>query len=358
MRILPVRHPFEVLAVVALLVGCSSEGSPQFSPPNDMPPNAAASMLIAGSLVHTPVASDEQVAGDAMVVRPDRTPSWMAPDIKGQSLLYVTDFSGGEVFVYSYPQGKLVGQLTGLNEPNGACVDKTGDVWIADTGASKIVEYKHGGKWPIKTLDDAGNLPLGCAVNPNDGDLAVSNKSTLFGEPGNVLIYKSGRGKPAGYWDWPFMYNMYFLSYDDKGDIFVDGKSAGFFRFAELPAGSRTFTNIYLNRAVYFPGGVQWEGSYVAVGDQEYGFHKPGTSAIDKVEVSGSSGTIIGAVVFKGKHDIVQFWIQGKSVVGPDAGWTSNNIYSYPTGRIQKEITGNPYPIGAVVSESQTADRQ
>jgi sugar lactone lactonase YvrE len=107
-------------------------------------------MLNAGSLVHTPVASDEQVAGDAMVVRPDRTPSWMAPDIKGQSLLYVTDFSGGEVFVYSYPQGKLVGQLTGLNEPNGACVDKTGDVWIADTGASKIVEYKHGGKWPIK----------------------------------------------------------------------------------------------------------------------------------------------------------------------------------------------------------------
>ena len=44
---------------------------------------------------------------------------------------------------------------------------------------------------------------------------------------------------------------VYFCGYDDKGDLFVDGRgSDGFqFRFAELPKGKETFVNILLKGA-------------------------------------------------------------------------------------------------------------
>jgi hypothetical protein len=185
-------------------------------------------------------------------------------------------------------------------------------------------------------------------VNINDGDLAVTNSTT-----GSVSIYKEAKGDPTTYSDSTFMPITSFLSYDDKGNLFVDGRWGLFFRFAELPAGSSTFTNIYLNRSVGFPGGVQCEGKYVAIGDREYDQIKPPhqTSAIDLVKVSGSSGTIVSTMFFPGQHNVIQFWIQGKRVVGPDPTSATSDIYSYPGGVIEKTITGNSYPFGAVVSK-------
>jgi hypothetical protein len=56
----------------------------------------------------------------------------MAPEAKRNELLYVSDYSSpyrsNDVLVYSYPQGKLVGKLTGFTEPAGECVDSAGNV--------------------------------------------------------------------------------------------------------------------------------------------------------------------------------------------------------------------------------------
>ena len=38
----------------------------------------------------------------------------------------------GDVSVYTYPQGKLVGILKGFNRPNGMGIDKPGDVFVAN----------------------------------------------------------------------------------------------------------------------------------------------------------------------------------------------------------------------------------
>jgi len=60
----------------------------------------------------------------------DPTKSWMALDAKKNDLLYVFDAYVHKVLEYSWPAGALEGTLTGFSEPDGICVDKSGDVWI------------------------------------------------------------------------------------------------------------------------------------------------------------------------------------------------------------------------------------
>ena len=98
-----------------------------------------------------------------------------APAPAGGALLYVTDTVTSDVYVFSYPKGKLKQTLTGFTDPAGECADAQGNVFISNTGGSNIVEYAHGGTTPIATLKDPGFFPIGCSVNPLTGDLAVTN---------------------------------------------------------------------------------------------------------------------------------------------------------------------------------------
>src|SRR5579863_6185791 len=127
------RHAFGVCAAIVMLSGCS--GSP-------VPINPSS----------------------AMTTHRDRGNSWMAPDAGNQDLLYISDLSTYDVYVYSYPKGKLEGRLTGFGGPEGECVDKTGHVFIANFSASNILEYAHGGASPVATLSDPGYYPVGCSV--------------------------------------------------------------------------------------------------------------------------------------------------------------------------------------------------
>ncbi len=45
--------------------------------------------------------------------------SWMMPSASSEDLLYVSSIDKGDIYVYSYPQGKLVGTLTGFIKPGG-----------------------------------------------------------------------------------------------------------------------------------------------------------------------------------------------------------------------------------------------
>ena len=94
-----------------------------------------------------------------MAVHPDHGRSWMAPQAKRDSLLYITDVGTNAVYAYSYPKGTLLGTLTGFDAPFGECVDNKGDVFIANIEASNILEYAHGGTSPIATLSDPATSP-------------------------------------------------------------------------------------------------------------------------------------------------------------------------------------------------------
>jgi NHL repeat len=342
------RYALAFCAVAALLAGCSGGGAT--TPP-------AASQLPTSTRPLGIAAADAW----AITTRRDRGQSWMAPGASHGDLLYVSDIGTDDVDVYSYPDGKPVGTLTGFDEPEGLCVDKKGDIWITNTDTFQIFEYAHGGTTPIATLSEPKELVVGCSVDQTTGNLAVSSlcyenyTNECLNSPGSVAIYQNASGTPMTFKDYPPILTMYFCGYDAAGDLFVDGLTSAFqFQLAELPKGSSTFTNITLNRVIYFPGGVQWDGKYMAVGDQEAG-GDDFVSSVHQVQVSGSNGTVVSTTRLAGAEDVPQFWIQGSNVIGPNIEFSYHDsaavFWAYPAGgKAKKTITGLAEPLGATVS--------
>ena len=224
-----------------------------------------------------------------------------------------------------------MGTLTGFDEPQGECTDASGDVWIANTKATEMLEYAHGGTSPIATLSDPGEYPAGCAVDPTTGNLAVTNIYTARRR--TAAISRSTRRTSSGgqHTPIPISDEYYFCGYDAKGNLFLDGQNAAdAFELAKLPARSHTFTSISLDKTVYFPGGVQWDGKDLAVGDQ--GYLDESLSAIYRVRLSGEHGTILTTGYLTGAEDVTQFTIADRRLVGPDLDLGFTGIWHDPLG--------------------------
>lgn len=272
---------------------------------------------------------------------------------KRGALMYVSDANNGTVSVFTYPAGSLVSTLTGFKEPYGVCNDKKGDVWIVDDETSTITEYAHGGSSPKATLSDSGEYPAGCSLDPTTGNLAVTNYETAKLGQGGISIYKKAKGSPVLYVD-SAISRGWFCSYDAKGNLFVDGNTAGSsgFQLAELPTGSSTFTNISVNQKITVPGGVQWDGKYVAVSDA----NGPGPGSIYQFSISGSTGTEVSASTLTSSQNIHQFWIDPsrKRVVVPSASLSTVGYWKFPAGgNPTKTISGLDIPEGVAISEAR-----
>ncbi|MFZ0681369.1 MAG: hypothetical protein WA304_00930 [Candidatus Cybelea sp.] len=275
-------------------------------------------------------------------VHPDRRTSWMEPDAKRGRLLYLSDAGTNDVVVYRYPSLVEAGVLTGFDEPQGECVDKAGNVWITNSLVSNVLEYAHGGTTAIATLSDRGQYPVGCSVDEKSGTLAVSNIATRRKHRGGLSLYTNATGTPAIITS-PDFDEVYFVGYDGRGNLFLDGYSdSHVFHFGELANGSSTIAPITLSGAtVRFPGGVQFYDGKVNVGDQE--------GAV--IYRATETGMIAGSTPLNDSVDCVQFFILGKAVVCPDAGNGDIETYPYPAGGSPIQvITGLVSPAGAVVS--------
>lgn len=270
----------------------------------------------------------------------------MAPGAKSADLLYLSDEQADDVYVYSWPGGKLMGTLTGFDGPQGECVDKAGDVFIANEYTYQVLEYAHGGTTPIATLSYPGIYPVGCSVDPTTGNLAVTNIDTPTGGIGNVLIYPDATGTPTSYTA-PRLYYYFFCSYDARGNLFVDGTNGGStFALDELAKSNTTFVNVTLDQTINYPGGVQWDGKYLAIGDQAAPY-------IYEFKISAGSGTEVGTTPIDDADNPVQFWKQGREVVVPDFSSSEVQLFDYPAGGMAKKtFTGFSAPFGSVVSKS------
>ena len=265
-----------VLGVFATIVlSACSAGTPTVAPLSGIPQAGASAM---------------RREGDAASASRGR--SWMAPEAVKDDLIYVSDLLGQVVEIYTYGHGnKLVGTLTGFFNPEGLCVDKAGNVWVTNdtsVGVHQITEYAHGGTSPIQNLINSNGNVNGCSVDLKTGDLAVTNFWGPTEGAGGVSIYRHATGTPVSYTD-PNIHYYYYCGYDDKGNLYVDGLSSGSnFGFAELPKGGTAFTDVTLNQTIYLPGGVQWDGKYVAVGDQVAVKHNF-TSTVYQFSISGQT---------------------------------------------------------------------
>jgi hypothetical protein len=335
------------IAAAAIFAGCSAGGAQSaFAPPAAAQNPAAASP---GSPSLASLLTPALPGKAAMTVQPDHQRSWMSPDSKKQSLLYVSDQKTDDVYVYSYPHGKLVGTLTGFGAPYGQCTDKAGDVFITQFEASDVVEYAHGGTNAIKTLDMSGQTPIGCSVDLRSGNLAVASYS------GGIFVFPHAIGTPKEY-NAPDM-NYYFPpAYDDRGNLFVEaeaGSASGTHVF-ELPHDRGRFKGLFLNVTINFPGGVQWDGAHVDLDDQL--FNTSGGSGIYQVQIKNGLGTMTSEFALPGScgySDVVQPWVQGSKIVGADTNCGTVGIDYIEGGLNQKYLSGTQYPIGATVSQAK-----
>jgi hypothetical protein len=276
----------------------------------------------------------------------DRSASWMAPDAKSQALLYVADLGTNDVDVYSYPRGRLKGVLTGFSGVHYECVDAAGNVFIANGDAEQLLEYAHGGTQPIKTYNEPGFVH-GCSIDPTTGDLAVLHDPPSYA-PGGVSIYRHARGKPHEYTT--SVSEVNFIGYDGHRDLFVDGNDVhGAFQMNELPARSHAFEAVTLNQSINIPGAIQWDGEYLAVGDQVSLF---GPSKIYEFSMSGSTGKLVQTTPLSDSCDVLQFWIQGRRVVASNDCASHVLYFDYPNGGSSTKTISRDLqqPVGVAVS--------
>ena len=296
----------------------------------------------------------------ATVLTRNRASSRISPKASSQNLLYVSNDGGGNVVLYSYPGGQLVGKIYNLSSPTGVCADASGSVWVVESGSSKIVKFPHGsGKAAASLTNSAPNL-LGCAVDTSTGNLALTNLGTLQSS-GDVWIYASARGKPAAYRN-SQLAEIYFAAYDTQGNLFVDGVDSKYhFQLAELPVGGNSLRIVSMNQTVGFPGGLQWDGQYLALGDQLYqGRHD---AAVYQIAISGSAGSVEGTTVLSGSCGIGGFAISGagqkrlqsgEELAMVDPCQNNAKLYAYPAGGYSLDtLTGSQYPLAATISYAQ-----
>ncbi|HEV3089992.1 MAG TPA: hypothetical protein VGX91_00965 [Candidatus Cybelea sp.] len=283
--------------------------------------SCASAAILASCGGSPPIGAPAAIPQAAIAAQSERGTSSMPPGAKSGDLLYAALGRADEVDVFSFPQGKLIETLTGLNYPSGLCSDGAGNVWVATLygNGGKMFEYAHGGTSPVKSLDDPSFYPSGCSVDPRSGDLAVTNNS--FDGPGSLAIYQRARGKALLHYT-PILYDYDFCGYDNKGNLFVDGPGV----LAELTKGGNTFTTINVDNGS--PGGqVQWDGKYIT-------FATSNSSAIYRVKVSGSVGTVVGVTYLSG--------------VGTQmtSSWTQAATSLVPTGKNSERIGLWKYPAG------------
>jgi WD40 repeat protein len=293
--------------------------------------------------------------------------SWILPDAKNNDLLYISDLLAQVVDIYTYKSGhKLVGQLTGFFNPEGLCVDKAGNVYVTnDTslGVYQITEYAHGSTVPIQTINDPDGRANGCSVDPTTGNLAVADFWGPTERIGNVAVWPHGGGSPTSY-SIPNIYYYYYCAYDNQGNLFVDGETTGsVFGLGELPKGGSSLNFINVSQTIYLPGGVQWDGKYLAVGDQVAVKHSF-TSTIYQFSISGSVATEVGTMVLNGSKQVAQFWLprveggpkhpDATHVIAPNQNGADTLIYDYPSGTSPiQTIPGETDPLGATVSRAR-----
>lgn len=253
-------------------------------------------------------------------------------------LLYVSDLGRNAVLYYTYPQGKLVGTLTGFAAASTLCADRAGDVFIVDL-TGPVYVYAHGGAAPIRKLTGSGE-PDGCAIDPTTGNLAVTNESSYL--YGTITIYPKAKGGPKTYFN-SQVDATFFCGYDDRGNLFIDGwNRSGVVILLELPRGSSQFKIMTLGHTIKTPGGVLWDGKYIAISDE-------GAGQIVRVTPIGK---VVATVRLHEGTTVNQFWLDHGTLIGPNA---QNNgtvpFWHYPDGGTPYHtIGGLTYPIGAAVS--------
>ena len=160
MNLWHLRLPIGLLATIAILAGCSANGS---APP-----------------LLNPVAQNVERASTRPLAEPK----------PHGALAYVSDTLGSFIDVFGR-DGRLAGRITeGLNHPTELFVDADHNLWVGNNGDGDVLKFKRGAMKSASVYHDVSNAwdPATCA----DGTLYATNFS------GAIAIFAHGRHHPTG----------------------------------------------------------------------------------------------------------------------------------------------------------------
>ncbi|HLY03187.1 MAG TPA: hypothetical protein VKR56_11920 [Candidatus Cybelea sp.] len=267
--------------------------------------------------------------------------SWMHPEAKQETLLYISTDADG-IFVFDYPSRRVVGELTDAISPWGLCSDAAGNVFVSDSEGQQVLEYAHGGSSPIRTLRGAAG-PIDCAADPKTGNLAVASATA------EIYIFRKEKGRPKRVVD-PGA-NFWFCTYDPQGNLFATDDSTYYDEpfISELARGSSAFTNFRLSKRIgkrFGLTGIQTRNGYLAVADFT-------DNNIFQIRISNSIAKVVRKTPLVGAKEARQFTFYDRELISPDPDSDFAGIWNYPAGgEPVHKIDGIPgEPLGSTISE-------
>jgi len=308
-------------------------------------------------------------------ITPSHAKSWVSPSLKSAkstaSLLFVTDVSYRTVNIFSFPYLNLEAVITGFSVPEGECTDRTGNVWVTDQAADSdtIVELSRTGSI-INTLADTAGFPGSCAINPKNGDLAVTNIEDNGYNAGSVLIYKNASGTPTQI-ACSGLAEYYFDGFDNNGNLAVDGQTLGGGYEACYGSESSLSPLAIEGATLYFPGTVVWSSAnkYWDFFDQDC--QNISSACAYWMKISKGTATNTGVTNFISEAggpvcDLIQAVLSPKGnlyVGGVDyeggCDYTQSGAYTwnYPSGELPESVWQNSdyisYPVGAAITPNK-----
>jgi DNA-binding beta-propeller fold protein YncE len=354
-----IRAALGASATLALLAGCSGgNSSAVFSPGGPSVGGQSAQRQIASagridnSLLPPAIAriSHEPIA----------TASYIDPRAIGTSLIFVSDAANGVIDIYPLAgkNQKMVGQITGLTQPQGITTDKNGNLYVANTNSSNVLVYAppYTGA-PKMTISEPREFPADVAVS-STGIVAITN---ICNAPhcrlntGNVKIYAKGSTKScATVSDTDFNFTrVMFAEFDKNGVLYIDGMNGGYqTSFGQVFGGchATSITNLGYIYTVAFPGGIQIDKAGRIAFCDPYRF----LVATFDPPVNGAFGNPVSTTPLTGSTLAMGIAIlsSGANLYAADAGGSGlAEKYTYPAGgAIKNTIAVGGQPIGIAVT--------
>ncbi|HLX25580.1 MAG TPA: hypothetical protein VKR05_01200 [Candidatus Cybelea sp.] len=313
------RYAFGIAAGVALLAGCSANGTTPSMGGSSVAPQNAGGYHHPVQELNREIAKTNPMGKGLPASRHPLAKSWHHASPAGTTgTLWATDSEYGSVDQIAYPSGTLVGQTSGFEYPYGDCSDKSGNIYVADFDLETLYELNSSGS--VINSFPTGGEAFGCSVAPN-GDVAVTNF-----DPGDVVIVAgpdAGQNWGGEALDWPG-------GFDLQGNFYVecaDESPCSTPTLYEWPHGGSSWEHLNFSHSIGFPGGIQEDGKLLGVMDQNGGDFQNG---IYLTKVSGSTATEEQAYIFSGNCS--------GSYIDDPSSWGS--LDKKPDGVSKKKLKG------------------
>jgi hypothetical protein len=272
-------------------------------------------------------------------------------------LMYAGAADGKHIYVFSYPDGKLVKRIAspaGTISLQGLCSDASGNVFV--TGLSKppksgfatgyVYKYAHGGSKILKTLQFGRARPVGCTVDPVTGTLAVALAGVSSGS-GELETFLPGGTGSHTYYSYSIQ-NFFYCAYDGSGTLYATGQGAGTQMYlAKAKPGQTQLSLVALNQYVSVSGmgQLQWDGTHLTLEDLT-------ADAIYRLKVSGLRADVVAKVPLDGWNGQGLSWIAGSTVILPmGVSGTKIGFWNYPAGgKTVKQVASPSGVFGLTIS--------